>query len=221
MHVVIKSLRAKIPWRVVLAYLLCSALCSAMVLYRYAVTGVTTYAWLVVPNLVLAWIPYGFSLAIEAARSLGWRSRGLYLGLGALWLLFFPNAPYIVTDLIHLTAVRDGVSLYFDIALIALAAATGLGLAFSSLAILQDLVETAAGRLTGWAFVLLVWLLSSFGIYLGRVERWNSWDALHSPLSILGDLAAALRGGELFPIVASYSLINVALYLAFRAKRAD
>ncbi|HYF80830.1 MAG TPA: DUF1361 domain-containing protein [Symbiobacteriaceae bacterium] len=209
----------KMPWNVVLAYLLCSALCSAMVLYRYAVTGKTTYAWLVVPNLVLAWMPFGFALAIELGRGLGWRSRGAYLVLGGLWLLFFPNAPYIVTDLIHLVYIKDAVSIYFDIALVALAALTGLGLAFHSLGMVHDWVERAAGRVAGWAFVAAIWGLSSVGIYLGRVERWNSWDALRSPLLIFEHLLAALRGGELLPIVVSFTLVPAVLYVAFRARR--
>lgn len=219
MKIVACALREKIPWNVVLAYLLCSALCSAMVLYRYAVTGKTTYAWLVAPNLVLAWMPFGFALALQLARHLEWRGRGPRLVLGGLWLLFFPNAPYIVTDLVHLVYVRDAVSIYFDIALIALAAFTGLGLAFHSLAILQDAVAKATSRLAGWAFVVLIWVLSAFGIYLGRVERWNSWDALHSPLLILGDLLAALQGGELLSIVVGFSLVPSALYVAFRARK--
>ncbi|MDF2630151.1 MAG: hypothetical protein K0R39_3982 [Symbiobacteriaceae bacterium] len=205
---------AKMPWRLIFSYLLCSALCSAMVVYRYAVTGKTTYAWLVVPNLVLAWMPFGFAVALELV---GWRRRWVSLALGGLWLLFFPNAPYIVTDFVHLTWVNDLVSIYFDIALVGLAAVTGLGLGFNSLAILQDQVERSFSRAVGWVFVLATWVLTSVGIYLGRVERWNSWDALRSPLAILADVAAAARGGELLPIIASFSLVMAVLYVTFRA----
>lgn len=215
-----KALKQHVPWNHVLAYVLCSATCTSMVLYRYGVTGKTTYAWLVVPNLVLAWMPLCFALAIHVARELGWRNRWLVAGLGGLWLLFFPNAPYIVTDLVHLTYFRDSVSIYFDIALITLAAVTGLGLAFNSLGILHDLMVRRTSRLVGWLFAISTCILSSVGIYLGRVERWNSWDMLRSPLSIINDLLAALRAGELLPIVVSYSLITVSLYVVFRSRQA-
>ena len=57
----------------------------------------TLYAFLIW-NLFLAWVPFVFSMA---AYELDKRKRGglLLLPLGIAWLLFFPNAPYLMTDL--------------------------------------------------------------------------------------------------------------------------
>ncbi|MDB4895234.1 MAG: hypothetical protein JWN15_1496 [Firmicutes bacterium] len=213
------ALKQEVPWPLILSYLLCSALCAAMILYRFTLTGLTAYTWLAVPNLVLAWIPFGFAIAIRVTHRLDLRSPLLMLPLGLLWLLFFPNAPYIVTDLVHLIDNWQAFSVYYDVALLVLAAFTGLGLAFSSLLMLQELIETAWGSVAGWAFCTLTWLLTAIGIYLGRVERWNSWDALHSPLLILADLARALRGGEPLLIILVYSVVNMVLYVAFRSAK--
>lgn len=211
-------MRREVPWRQVFAYLLASALCAAMVLYRAGVTGRIAYAWLVVPNLVLAWMPFGFSLAIHLMKAMGWRSRLVFGAAGALWLAFFPNAPYIVTDLVHLTYIRDAIPIYFDIALVALAAWTGLGLGFSSLMILQEMVAESLGRWAGWGFAVVAWVLGSIGVYLGRVERWNSWDLLRSPMAIIADTIGALSGEALL-MMATYAVVPMTLYLAFCAVR--
>ena len=60
--------------------------------------------------------------------------------LGAAWLLFFPNAPYIFTDLIHLTAQFYG-HFWADILVILLCSLTGLVLGFVSLFLVQSVVE--------------------------------------------------------------------------------
>ena len=52
-------------------------------------------------NLILAWVPYGAALALELVLRRGvWRWAALPLAAG--WLLFLPNAPYILTDMVHI-----------------------------------------------------------------------------------------------------------------------
>ena len=121
-------------------------------------------------NLVLAWVPVGFAM-------LAWRlkaSRSALLICGFLWLLFFPNCGYILTDLVHLRE-RPPVPLWFDLVLIQTFILLGLVLGFVSLYKMQNLVADFFGRWTSWLFVLFVLGLTGFGIYLGRVQRWNSW----------------------------------------------
>ena len=57
-----------------------------------------------------------------------------------------------------------------------------------SLKMMHDLVRRAIGGVGGWAFVTSVALLSGFGIYLGRFERWNSWDVLTRPMFVASHL---------------------------------
>ncbi len=142
-------------------------------------------------NLVLAWVPYLCSL-IAFALFRGDRSRWMRLILpGVLWLGFFPNAPYMVTDFLHLQ-LRPYIPLWYDILLLATFAWTGCFLAIASLRTMQFLVKTYLGGFLGWIFAFAALGLSSLGIYLGRFERWNSWDLLLQPRAVIKDVLLRL-----------------------------
>jgi uncharacterized membrane protein len=81
------------------ALLAASALCVATVVLREHHTGNDFYRFLVW-NLVLAWVPLVLALAAYASASRGASAASVAFGL--LWLLFFPNPPYLLTDFIHL-----------------------------------------------------------------------------------------------------------------------
>ena len=93
------------------------------------------------------------------------------------WLIFFPNAPYILTDFQHLAhgAWRD-VPVWYDVMLLIWFAITGLMLGMVSLFLMQEVIRREFGRWFGWGFVAIVSLLTSMGVYVGRFLRWNSWD---------------------------------------------
>lgn len=202
------------PMRLPLALLLCSGLAAMLILGRILAPGQIRYLFLGF-NLLLAWIPLGLAHLLRR-YSLGRPRWWGNLGLGALWLAFFPNAPYIITDFVHLTNPFDGVPIQFDIALLALTAITGLLLGYASLEIVQGLIRN---EWLGWAFALGALLLCSVGIYIGRVERWNSWDLLMTPWSILQDIAAIPVRLEAQALVLPYALILPALYLVYRSIR--
>lgn len=110
------------------------------------------------------------------------------MGAGiSLWLLFFPNAPYILTDLFHLRH-REGAPLWFDLLLILSFAWTGLMLGYVSLVDIQQVVSRTYNKITGWLFAVAALMLSGFGIYLGRFERWNSWDVISNPKGLAKDI---------------------------------
>jgi uncharacterized membrane protein len=157
----------------------------AMVGVRVAYTGGLGWTWLYW-NLVLAWVPLLVALLVYDASRRGPSGLAL-LGGGAVWLLFFPNAPYIVTDLKHLRTF-DGAPIWFDTVLACSAAWAGLALGFISLYLMQSVVRRRFGYMSGWAFALAVLAVSSFGIYLGRFERWNSWDVVTQPGALLADV---------------------------------
>lgn len=142
-------------------------------------------------NLLLAWLPYGFSLLTIGLHRKKPAARWLLLPPAIAWLVFFPNAPYIVTDFYHL-AERSSVPLWYDIGLIAIFAFTGLFLAIASLRVMHLLVDKLMGRLVGWCFAAIVLGFAGLGIYIGRFERWNSWDLLSHPLSIFKNILSRL-----------------------------
>jgi uncharacterized membrane protein len=98
-------------------------------------------------------------------------------------LLFFPNAPYIITDIIHLS-FRHGVPLWYDAALLFIAALTGLWIGCISLLQMEDIWRQRYPKINSALFIIGVLLLSGFGIYLGRVLRFNSWDVLQNPVGL-------------------------------------
>lgn len=140
-------------------------------------------------NLVLAWIPFVVALILyDAARRRA--SAGALVALGTAWLLFLPNAPYIVTDVKWLGEYAGG-TIPYDTALIGTAATIGLVLGFVSLFLVQVVVTGRYGRLAGWGVAWVALALSGVGVYLGRFERWNSWDVVTEPTTVAGRLAAA------------------------------
>src|SRR5881397_2206736 len=163
----------------------------AMLAFRVAYTRTGDHTW-IAWNLVLAWVPFLLALLIYARAPSA--SRVQLAALGALWLLFFPNAPYIVTDLKHI-GVDSGVPILYDVLLLSAAAWTGLLLGLTSLFLVHAVARRLFGAVNAWALVVAVLGLSSFGIYLGRVQRWNSWDVFLRP----GQLLAQIGNGLLHP----------------------
>ena len=141
-------------------------------------------------NLFLAWIPFLLALAFYDGARRG-ASRGALAALAAGWLVFLPNAPYIVTDVKWLGAYNGGSPAY-DAILIAVAAVLGLALGFVSIYLVQTVVAARYGRPAGWALAWAALVLSGVGVYLGRFQRWNSWEVLTEPTKIAGNLLQAL-----------------------------
>ncbi len=169
-----------------LALLFASGVCLALVLGCVFATGRVRYLFLIW-NLFLAWVPLGFALlACDEAREF-WTWR--FGCLMAAWLLFFPNAPYIFTDIIHLTT-RYYARFWLDLPLILLCAFTGLVLGFVSLYLMQARISRAFSPAIGWLFVTVVAGLSGFGIYLGRFLRFNSWDVVVKPMTFYRGVGA-------------------------------
>ena len=170
--------------------LLTSALACAIVAARVLRTGRPTFLFLVW-NLILAWVPYGLSLWASASQRRHPQRWWRLILPGALWLLFFPNAPYIVTDLVHLTK-RPPVPLWFDIGLLVAFMLSGCFLAVVSLHTMQSLIRRMLGGIASWLFVGGAVGLSGLGVYLGRVQRWNSWDIVFYPRDVLADAVRPL-----------------------------
>jgi uncharacterized membrane protein len=169
----------------VLASGLCIVLLAIRVRYPHGLEF-RFLAW----NLVLAWIPFLLAVALYDGARRG-RSRSLLWLLGGAWLLFLPNAPYIVTDFVHVGRV-SGVPVWFDAGMIAAFAGVGLVLGLGSVLLVQGVIERRFGTLVGWVALAPIFLLCSAGIYIGRVRRLNSWDAITQPDSLLRAVAAHL-----------------------------
>ncbi|MEM1215237.1 MAG: DUF1361 domain-containing protein [Bacteroidota bacterium] len=133
-------------------------------------------------NLFLAWVP----LLLLALLRRFQPSRWAALPIIGLWFLFFPNAPYLITDLVHLRP-RPGVPLWYDATMLFSYALLGLLIAVQALREMRTYLLTHVSRLWANGFIAFTILLSGLGVYLGRVERWNSWDVFYDPLGPVYD----------------------------------
>jgi uncharacterized membrane protein len=157
------------------ALLAASAWCVVLLLVRKHEFGFFGHPYLVW-NLTLAWIPLLLAILLLASYARR-RSTVELIAIGAAWLLFLPNAPYVLTDFIHLGEAHR----MYDTILIGSFAFTALALGFASLVLVQLVVTRAAGALLGWVAALGAIFTASIGIYLGRFLRFNSWDAIQRP----------------------------------------
>jgi uncharacterized membrane protein len=129
------------------------------------------------------------------------------------WLLFFPNAPYLMTDLMHLR-VQHNPLFWLDLVALQAFAWTGLALGFVSLDLVQRLVARRAGPVVSWVFATAAIGLSAFGVYLGRFRRWNSWDVWRDPFGLVSDLASLLLHPFAHGQVVAFSIVLGAFLLA-------
>ncbi len=172
-------------------------------------------------NLGLAWIPFVFAFI---AYLVSWSRKLLYLVVpicAIIWLIFFPNAPYILTDFQHLSTNAINAPLWYDVLMLIWFAWTGLFLGLISLHFMQEIVTRTFGRTTGWLFTIGVTVLSSIGIFLGRFYRWNSWDLLGDPIPIAHDIWGWFRHPfanlRVYGFTLLFTLLFLFVYLAIHA----
>jgi uncharacterized membrane protein len=163
-------------------------------------------------NLFLAWIPFLISYF------LGLRERKLsffklFFPL-SLWLLFLPNAPYIITDLIHLHP-RDGIPMWYDAIVIFIFAFHGLMLGIISTLFVHEVLEKYFNKNMIWMFLIGSFILTGYGIYLGRFLRWNSWDIVVHPVDLIQESFIRLTHPVAIVITGIFSLIMLFSYLIF------
>lgn len=162
-----------------------SILCVSLSMFRMAYTD-RPYFMFLNWNLFLAFVPWLLTRIVVHAPLIK-ANRWITFVLMSIWLLFFPNAPYILTDLFHLQYGK-GIPIWFDLVLILSFAWTGLLFGFLSL---LDLEKILLAKMKGRHVTLLLsglLFIAGFGIYLGRYLRWNSWDIISDPTPLLLDI---------------------------------
>jgi uncharacterized membrane protein len=197
------------------ASLTCVILVAARVLYSGGSLRYVGLVW----NLFLAWIPF---VVAFLAYLLSWR-RALVIfvipAFAILWLIFFPNAPYILTDLQHLSQGSTVVPVWYDVILLVWFSWTGMLLGIVSLNLMQEIIKREFKRVFGWVFVLGVAGLSSVGVYVGRFIRLNSWDVLQNPGQTATNIWDWLSDPSLRSVgfIALYTLFFIFVYLTIYA----
>lgn len=158
-------------------------LCIFLLSIRLKITHSYFYLFLVW-NLFLAMIPFFISMYAKSVKNL--KKVKLYF-LSIVWLLFLPNAPYLLTDFIHLR-LSPPEWIAFDSLMITAFAITGITFYAPSIKEMETVFLKNFNEKIVSKFIAILPFLVSFGMFLGRVLRWNSWDILHKPLSIFTDV---------------------------------
>lgn len=176
-------------------------------------------------NLFLAWVPLiAATLAFAAAR----RGVGpLVVILIFIWLLFFPNAPYVLTDFIHLHG-NSSSPLSYDALMLSSFAWTALMLGFASLYLIHAIIRPRTSALVGWAVVVCVLGLASVGVYLGRFARFNSWDVVTRPHLVMSVIRQEIDSPIHDPkmvaallVLTAFLLVGYLVLYAFAALRIE
>lgn len=164
--------------------ILAAGWCVLLLIGRIALTRDFQYTFLVW-NLFLAAVPLLWSALLTKEQRI-WK----FWGFAALWLLFFPNAPYVLTDLVHLhKKARPEVPVWYDIGLLVNFGVVSLLFGIFSMRQVHKALEKKVPIRLAAAIISACALLAGFGVYLGRFLRWNSWDIVTRPLTLLGDVA--------------------------------
>jgi uncharacterized membrane protein len=132
-------------------------------------------------NLFLAFIPYGLSTLLHVKSK--W-NKSVQFALLLAWLAFLPNAPYIITDFCHLPHDFT-MYMWFSLLLLTVFSATGLIMMMISIYDVHSYLRDRFTEKISWSIIAITCFASGLGIYVGRFLRWNSWDLITRPGSLM------------------------------------
>jgi uncharacterized membrane protein len=172
-------------------------------------------------NLFLAYIPY-FITARLSQRPQWIRQRAIFVPVFVVWLLFIPNAFYILTDLFHLVDHPYSLTLplWFELVLILSFAWNGLLLGILSVRRMEKFLRMGSSFRDEMVFLYPIMLLNSLGVYIGRYLRYNSWDVITNPFDLTRDMGAMvfhpLKHGYAWDMIFCYSILLTLMYLMMK-----
>lgn len=168
-------------------------------------------------NLFLSWIPLMAAFFINNITRRFGRLPFLVIAISLFWLAFFPNAPYMITDLAHLSVDYQRDLTWHDTIMLFCYAEVSLFNGLVSLYWIHQTWIRVFNKKTSTTLLLLSLPLAGFGVYLGRVRRMNSWDILHDPRLILENLFQSMLDRTALVISLEIGLLLGMLYLVLWA----
>lgn len=159
-------------------------------------------------NLALAWIPYVAALGLDVLDRA--RRPLAAVAVATMWLLFLPNAPYLVSDLTHLH--RASATPWLELARFVAFAWAGCLLAVASLRIVHRVVAGHGGWLAGWAAVVAATGVSGVGVVIGRFARLNSWEAVTRPTAVAAEAVRVAGSRQGLAVAMFFTLLLLVVY---------
>jgi len=168
-------------------------------------------------NLFLAFIPFFIANWLYLFKDNFSKIATIFIV--CFWLLFFPNAPYILTDIIHLHPDKS-FGYWYNLLIVVSCAWNALIMGLLSLNDVQNVVAEKFGKNIAWFVTIGSIFLCSFGIYIGRILRWNSWDIFFDTKDLMYDITDRIVNpmahGRTLGITLFYGMFLLVIYLFFR-----
>jgi uncharacterized membrane protein len=147
------------------------ALALSIIILMLCIKLNTSFFYLfLVWNVCLAIIPFAKTLYLNTKENLSPLKLGFWF---LVWLAFLTNAPYIVTDLIHIRSGNNAF-LWLDVLVVLSFAMSGLLLFYYSIIDMQQLMTSRFKRIPITTLTLVIIFLCGFDVYLGRFLLYNS-----------------------------------------------
>jgi len=166
-------------------------------------------------NIFLAFIPFIISSILVLRTNKNNISKIFFVAGLILWFLFLPNAPYVITDFIHLGRIH-AVPIMFDIFVLFTSAWVSLLMGLYSLVNIEKIfLLRFTKKVTNIVMVLII-LFASFGMYLGRYLRFNSWDFFVSHNYLITSIMKIVKEPNSNENMYAYtSLFFIFIYISF------
>lgn len=171
-------------------------------------------------NLFLALIPFDLALTI---RYLSDKKKLVFVKcvFTLVWLVFFPNAMYMVTDFSHLSSIGTGLMTemqFFNYAILAVGVLMGLLFGLSSAHIIGRVYCGTRRPVWTLLFYIVLSFISAYGIYLGRFLRINSWELVSAPHKVFTLFLTSLSTHSLVFVI-SFGSLQFALLVLYHMMR--
>lgn len=201
--------------RAIIVLVIVSLINITMLFVRNAIENDPSYNFLLW-NLFLGFLPLFFAYIVLLFNK--GLSPFLLIAGSFLWLLFYPNAPYMMSDLIHVQA--QSVTVIYDTLIIFSISTLALFYGFYSIKFIYTVWKDHYSPNSALTLVLVSIFLSSLGIYLGRILRLNSWDLFTKPLKVFADIFDHLwpvsENPTTYYIIILFSTIQIIILLLIR-----
>ena len=185
---------------------LLAMLSLTLMLLRVKITH-DIYLLFLIWNLFLGYIPYFLSSEVKNTIPCTYKFYLLCIG----WLLFLPNSFYLLTDFKHLHHNND-LQFVFDALLLTCFSIAGFYSGISSLLHIHQLLEMKYSERKSHRMIAVICFLSSFGVYLGRILRFNSWDILSHPIDLFTSIINSLLNPETYRFTFLFGSFIIIVY---------
>jgi uncharacterized membrane protein len=187
---------------------------------RIFLFGTTSFVYMFW-NIFLAFVPFFISSILLIHTNKENFYKPFFIIGFMLWFLFLPNAPYVITDLIHLGRIR-AVPVMYDSFLLFSSATVSLLMGLYSLQHIEKILSLKFSKRSINISIIVIILFTSFGMYLGRFLRFNSWDFFTSHVSLLSRIWEIFSQPNNYINVYAYTLLFFFFiylsYLSFKSK---